>query len=52
MQLQLRIWMITTNWYNLCNYVEGMETDLYDMIGSNQCADLIPKISVSKMERD
>jgi hypothetical protein len=31
---------------------EGMETDLHDMIGSYQYADLIPKMLVSKIEHD
>jgi hypothetical protein len=46
-QINATATVTTTNWYNHCNYVRGMKTDLHDMIESYQCADLIPK-----MERD
>jgi hypothetical protein len=34
--LQMIYWFIAIKWYNHCNCVEGLETDLYDVIGSYQ----------------
>jgi hypothetical protein len=35
-----------------CSFNEGLEIDLHDVIETYQCVDLIPKMLISKIERD